>query len=209
MSASRSARAPRQAAILATIVGFHASVGLLVMDGLHPRLEWLKPAPPYIYELPEALAPVPVAPRQPGPVDHGPPIVPEPTVPIPDFRNSTAPPDATRAVSKTGGGPDPTAPGPDIHGPSLRMRDARLAALIDACYPAASRRLAEEGRVVVHVRVDAAGRAAAWDLMESSGFARLDAAAACVVRRLEFVPGRRDGAAVEASARLPIVFRLD
>ena len=96
-----------------------------------------------------------------------------------------------------------------MRGPSLRTRDSRLAALIDACYPSASRRLAEEGRVVINVRVDASGRAAAWNIVERSGFARLDAAVDCVVRRLEFNAGRRDGAAVEASALLPIVFRLD
>jgi hypothetical protein len=30
----------------------------------------------------------------------------------------------------------------------------------------------------------------------------------CVLGQLEFVAGRRDGRAVEAMARLPIVFRL-
>ena len=50
MSASRIARAPRQAAILATIVGLHAGAVMLVMAGLHPRLDWLKPVPQtYIY----------------------------------------------------------------------------------------------------------------------------------------------------------------
>src|SRR5918993_5216612 len=117
MSASRSARAPRQATILATIVRFHASVGLLVMDGLHPRPEWLEPAPSYLYQLPEALASVPVAPLQPGPVDHGLLNVPEPTVPIPDFGNFTATPDRTRADSETAAVPSLHAPGADIHGP--------------------------------------------------------------------------------------------
>jgi periplasmic protein TonB len=210
MSASRSVGAPRQAVILATILGFHVGAGLLVMDGFHPRLKWLKPAPPHIYyELPKAQSPVPVAPQRPGPVDYGLPELPDPAVPIPDFRSFAAPPDEPRSGAGPAPGSGPDMPPPDSHGPSLRMRDNRLAALIDACYPSASRRLAEEGRVVVHVRVDAAGRAAAWNLVERSGFARLDAAAGCVVRRLEFVPGRHDGTAVEASARLPIVFRLD
>jgi hypothetical protein len=40
------------------------------------------------------------------------------------------------------------------------------------------------------------------------GFPGLDAAMDCVLGQLEFVAGRRDGRAVEAMARLPIVFRL-
>ena len=31
----------------------------------------------------------------------------------------------------------------------------------------------------------------------------------CVIRRLEFIPGRGDGRGVEATVLLPIVFRLD
>jgi periplasmic protein TonB len=210
MSASRNARTPRQAAILATILGLHVGAGLLVMHGFVPRGTWLMPAPSHIYyELPKAQSPMPVAPQRPGPVDFGLPDVPEPAVPIPDIRSFAAPPDAAGSGSGREAGPGADMTPPDIHGPSLRMRDNRLAALIDACYPSASRRLAEQGRVVVHLRVDAAGRAAAWNLVERSGFARLDAAAGCVIRRLEFVPGRHDGTAVEASARLPIVFRLD
>ncbi len=138
----------------------------------------------------------PVAPRHPGPADYSLPNVPEPLVPIPDFKDSTTPPVETRATAKPETGAGPGVPAPVVRGPSLRMRDSRLAALIDACYPSASRRLDEEGRVVILVRVDASGRVAAWNIVERSGFARLDAAADCVVRRLEFNPGRRDGAAV-------------
>ena len=112
------------------------------------------------------------------------------------------------AAAEPAAGSVPAVAVPDVRGPSLVLRDMRLAALVDACYPAASRRLSEEGRVVVRVDVDATGRASAWIVAGSSGFARLDAAVACVIRRLEFNPGRRDGAAVAASVTLPIVFRL-
>jgi protein TonB len=209
MSTSRIVREPRHAAILATIFGLHVGVAVLVVNGHPPRLEWLKPPPTMIFVLPKAQEPPPVAPRQPEPVDYGLPHVPQPLVPIPDFKDSRTPLLESRATA----GPETTTGSdvsrPDVRGPSLRTRDSRLAALIDACYPSASRRLDEEGRVVIHVRVGASGRVVAWNIVERSGFARLDAAADCVVRRLEFNPGRRDGAAVEASALLPIVFRLD
>jgi protein TonB len=93
--------------------------------------------------------------------------------------------------------------------PTVRTRDTRLAALIDACYPAGARRAGDEGRVVAKVMIDASGKVAAWSIAESSGFPRLDAALDCVLKRIQFIAGRRDGSAVAAEARLPIVFHLN
>jgi protein TonB len=81
--------------------------------------------------------------------------------------------------------------------------------LIAACYPSASRRHGEEGRVIVRVVIDAVGRPSDSRVERSSGFTRLDRVADCVVRRLEFVPARRDGRALEATVLLPVMFRLD
>ena len=92
---------------------------------------------------------------------------------------------------------------------SPTLRSDRLAAMIDSCYPSAARRLEEEGRAMARVVIDATGRATAWIVEQSSGFPRLDAAMDCVIRRLEFVPGRREGRVVEATVMLPIFFRLD
>jgi protein TonB len=211
MSTSRIAGAPRQAAILATIAGLHVGAALVVMAGLDPRPPWLTNVPPVIFAPPQPPPPkpVPVEPGRPEPLDYGLPGVPEPPVELPDFV------DDRPTLAGSHAGPDPHSgagarvPVPDVRAPTLRTRDRRLSALIDACYPASSRRLSEQGRVLVEVNVDAAGRLAAWKLVERSGFARIDAAVECVVRRLEFVPGRRDGEAVEAAALLPIVFRLD
>jgi TonB family protein len=44
---------------------------------------------------------------------------------------------------------------------------------------------------------------------QKSGFDRIDAAAECVIRKLPFEPGKRDGVPVEAQATLPIVFKLE
>ena len=88
------------------------------------------------------------------------------------------------------------------------IRD-RIAAAINACYPSASRRLSEEGRVLVTISIGADGKAGAMSVSQSSGFERLDGAAECVIRRLPFDPGKRDGQPVEAQATLPIVFKLE
>jgi protein TonB len=76
-------------------------------------------------------------------------------------------------------------------------------------YPAASRRLGEEGKVVLKVRVAADGRALAVNLEKGSNFERLDEAARQAVARWRFIPARRGDEAVESSVMVPLVFRLD
>lgn len=76
-------------------------------------------------------------------------------------------------------------------------------------YPPLSRRLGEEGRVLLRVRVMPDGNPAAVDLEKSSNFERLDEAARQVVTRWRFVPAKRGDEAIEASVIVPIVFRLD
>jgi protein TonB len=76
-------------------------------------------------------------------------------------------------------------------------------------YPPLSRRLGEEGKVLLRVRVSADGQPAAVDLEKSSNFERLDEAARQVVARWRFVPAKRGDEAVEATVIVPIVFRLD
>lgn len=76
-------------------------------------------------------------------------------------------------------------------------------------YPAASRRLGEEGRVILRVRVSAQGLPLAVDIKQSSGFARLDEAARAAVERWRFVPARQGHEAVESSVLVPLQFTLD
>lgn len=76
-------------------------------------------------------------------------------------------------------------------------------------YPAISRRLGEEGKVLLRVKVAVDGSASAVDLEKSSSFERLDEAARQVVARWRFVPAKRGEQAIEASVIVPIVFRLD
>ncbi len=75
-------------------------------------------------------------------------------------------------------------------------------------YPAMSRRLGEEGRVVLRVFVDVEGRPEQIELKNSSGFPRLDQAAEDAVRRWKFAPARRGDEAVATWVAVPIVFNL-
>ena len=76
-------------------------------------------------------------------------------------------------------------------------------------YPSLSRRLGEEGKVLLRVRVMPDGRAAAVDVEKSSNFERLDDAARQSVANWRFVPAKRGDEAIEATVIVPIVFRLD
>lgn len=201
--------APRQAAALAAAASLHILLVALVISGIGPRLMKAAPAPVITLVPPAPPPPTPtIVPTVPGPIEVGIPAVQEPHFDVPKFAEDPVPvervPDSP--VADAGRGPAAAA---ELHAPRLRLQDARLAALVAGCYPAASRRSGEEGRVVVHLDIDTGGRATRWKIVQPSGFPRLDAASNCVVKRLEFHAGRRDGAVVAASVQLPIVFRLD
>lgn len=76
-------------------------------------------------------------------------------------------------------------------------------------YPALSRRLGEEGRVILRVLVNAKGNADEVQVRNSSGHARLDEAARETVRAWRFVPARRGDEPVAAWVLIPIAFRLE
>lgn len=75
-------------------------------------------------------------------------------------------------------------------------------------YPSLSRRLGEQGRVVLRVRVEPSGAASQVELQRSSGFSRLDEAALQAVRRWKFVPARRGSEAIAEWVLVPIPFIL-
>jgi TonB family protein len=86
---------------------------------------------------------------------------------------------------------------------------------IDSCattdkleYPDASRRLSEEGRVLVGVIVTAEGCARLASVFASSGYERLDKAAVQYALDVRFLPAAHDGVAIEHTGALPINFKL-
>lgn len=75
-------------------------------------------------------------------------------------------------------------------------------------YPHISRRLGEEGKVLLRVFVSADGSPEKIELRSSSGFQRLDKAAEEAVARWRFVPAKRGDQAVTAWVVVPVVFSL-
>ena len=74
-------------------------------------------------------------------------------------------------------------------------------------YPRLSERRNEQGTVILHVLVGVDGRVREVSLKSSSGFERLDQAAREAVLAWTFVPGKRNGAAVEMTVDVPIRFK--
>jgi protein TonB len=76
-------------------------------------------------------------------------------------------------------------------------------------YPPQSKRLGEEGKVVLVVQVSADGAPLSVNLKNSSGWPRLDQAALAAVRHWRFAPARIGDKAVIASVLVPLSFSLD
>jgi protein TonB len=75
-------------------------------------------------------------------------------------------------------------------------------------YPAISRKLGEQGRVVFRVYVGADGQPSDVRLQTSSGFERLDNVALAAIKRWKFLPARRGEIAVGAWVLVPLSFSL-
>jgi protein TonB len=76
-------------------------------------------------------------------------------------------------------------------------------------YPAISRRLGEQGKVVIRVLIGKDGMPQQGDIHQSSGYARLDQAALRAVMGWRYVPGQRDGMAQDMWFNVPINFALN
>jgi protein TonB len=76
-------------------------------------------------------------------------------------------------------------------------------------YPSLSKRLGEQGKVMLRVLVNSQGFPDKVEIDKSSGFARLDNAALQAVEHWKFVPARQGAQAVIASVIVPVSFILE
>ena len=75
-------------------------------------------------------------------------------------------------------------------------------------YPSMSKRLGEEGQVLLRVLVGQEGGAEQIQVLRSSGFARLDEAAKAAVSRWRFIPAKVGNDATTAWVQVPVTFEL-
>ncbi len=76
-------------------------------------------------------------------------------------------------------------------------------------YPLYSRRYGEEGRAVLLVEIRADGSAGKVEVVQSSGYRRLDEVALRALRRATFIPAKVGGRPVASQQRIAFVFRLE
>jgi protein TonB len=76
-------------------------------------------------------------------------------------------------------------------------------------YPALSRRLGEQGKVVIRVLIGADGKAQQAQVHSSSGFDRLDQAGLQTVLKWQFEPGKRGGMPEAMWFNVPLIFKMD
>ncbi|MGH8782821.1 TonB family protein [Paraburkholderia sp.] len=136
--------------------------------------------------------------------------------PTPAFTQPSEPQPVLQSASPTGLAPavTPTS-APSEHAlnlpdaPAVRNVARVLCDIGQPSYPPRSRRLGEEGRVVLRVTIDPAGRITQANITASSGFEELDAAArqAMLVGRCE--PYVDHGIPITVHALQPLDFRLD
>ena len=76
-------------------------------------------------------------------------------------------------------------------------------------YPAMSRRLGEQGNVVVNTLIGADGVPQKAEILRSSGFERLDRAALETALKWRYLPGKRAGVPEAMWFKVPLRFVLD
>jgi TonB family protein len=91
-----------------------------------------------------------------------------------------------------------------LDAPTLRSGSAQILEAYRDCYPAGR---SDEAKVGYRITVTEGGRVRKAEVTSSSGDAELDAAGICVLRKLSFVPARRNGVNVESTVGWPILVR--
>ena len=227
----------RSGASISATVLLHVILACLFMLGLMEHTITPPDAPPVLVELMQSqptpktieqpvAKPIPVPPRPqpvaaPAPTPQPQPLpskVTTPTevaqaAPVAPVSAPTAPtpPAPTRVEAPPTPAPPSPAPAPVVTAPS--KTDVSIPASYSASnqkpiYPNMSKRLGEQGTVVLRVLVKADGSAGEVEVKSSSSYPRLDQAAIDAVKTWRFNPAKIDGKATDEWYQVPIPFKL-
>lgn len=213
----------RRATVVATVIGLHVAALWALQAGLLRRVIDTASTKPLMVALIEPAVPVappppsppPPAPPPPAPPRAAPKPPPRPQAPAPApapaLSLPSPPPAATPAApALPAATAAPAAPAPPEPAP-VELPSSSAAYLNNPrpAYPPLSRRLGEQGRVVVRVLIEADGTASRAEIQTSSGYERLDQTALQTVLRWRYVPGKRAGVAEAMWFNVPIQFVLE
>ncbi|MEP6824001.1 MAG: TonB family protein [Ramlibacter sp.] len=170
-----------------------------------PKVEPPAPAPkPDPVRQPVVRKTTPTPPPAPQPVAIADPT-PAPNAPTGVLTPQPAPPPIAAPVSVAPVPPPAPAPAKV----ELPSSDADYLQNPKPAYPPISKRLGEQGKVVVRVLISLDGVAQKAEIRQSSGFERLDQAALATVQKWRYVPGKRAGVAEAMWFNVPINFVLE
>lgn len=224
---TRPPRISRNAVIAGSVVAFHVALLWAFQAGLVRRVVEIVTPVSIVSDIltpPEPLKPPPPPPPAPKP---------PPAPPTPRPKAATPPPapkpmaiqDPTPSPSAPTGVTTPQPPAPPIAAPvaveapppappappkiTLPSTDADYLNNPKPPYPAISKRLGEQGKVLVRVLIGVDGLPQSATVFKSSGFDRLDHIATETVMKWRFTPGKRNGVAEAMSFNVPINFVLE
>jgi protein TonB len=201
----------QRSGLLSMVIGLHVGVFLLILAA--------KTMVPQILEIPlvvdlletQEIKKEPVA--KPLPMTKSVPVkapqtpAPKTAAPLVEATQNIAP--APNAVVAAPAEAKPAPAAPPAEPVSQARFDADYLKNPAPPYPPLSRRMGEEGKVVLRVSVNAQGSADSVDIKTSSGSSRLDDAAVNTVRHWKFIPAKRGDSAVQSWVLVPIIFKLE
>lgn len=211
----------RHSLIAGSVVLFHLGALWVLQAGLLQRAvaaivpvqllsEFIEPPQPKVAPPPPVRKPV-TPPTIRKSAAHPPPMplaIADP-MPAPQAPLGVVQPPATLAPMLA---PVTALPGPPAAAPpriELPSSDADYLQNPQPAYPAHSRRLGEQGKVIVRVLIGADGLAQKVEIRQSSGFERLDQSALATVQRWRYVPGKRAGVVEAMWFSIPVNFVLE
>ena len=225
-------RLSRNAVIALSVVALHVGLIWALQSGLLVRTaelivpaevlaQFIEPAAPLEKPAPPAPPAPPVRPLKPAPVVQKK-VVPQRAAPssaLPlAIADATPSPNAptgsltqdlasTPAPVATAPAAPPAPPAP----PAIQLPSSNADYLQNPkpAYPPLSKRLGEQGKVIVRVLIGADGVPKKAEMRQSSGFERLDQSALSTVLKWRYVPGKRGGVAEEMWFNVPINFVLE
>ena len=179
---------------------------------------------------PKVMPPPPASPAPPVPVLQ--PVVKTKVPALPPPPQPVAIADATPSPNAPGGVATPQPPAPPIAAPvaqtpepapepapapappappkvELPSSDADYLQNPKPAYPPISKRLGEQGKVLVRVLIGVEGNAQKAEIKQTSGFERLDQSAMATVLRWRYTPGKRAGVPEAMWFNVPVNFVLE
>lgn len=223
----------RTGTAIAATLAIHAALLVLFASSVLQQQASPPELPPIVVQLtqpaaqPTAPKPLPPPPKPlpppPKPVTPPPTIAPtpEPTpaptptpaqTPAPTPAAVPVPAPAAKSATPAPAAPAPVAPAPPPAAPT--KTDVMISASYGARnekpkYPMMSKRIGEQGTVVLRVLVKSDGSAGEVEVKITSSYPRLDQAAVDAVKNWHFIPATKDGKPIDEWYQVPIPFKLN